>query len=208
MGKIEHVLDYGEKDLDYEDELVWQVRDHIIEKAQSSKYIDHWFLEGHILVVEKMAAWLCKLYPQADKDIVGLAVWFHDVSRFEGKDEGHDLLGAKIAEKELSKMGFSKNKINQVKMACLSHRSKELKPATLEARILASADAMSHFVGGLYLRLVHKYAKEMGFEKAIEHLKRKLDRDYREKITFEEAQILIRERYKAIALLFDSVGEL
>ena len=40
-----------------------------------------WVVNKHLLVVEKWVKKLCKLYPQADQEVVLLSVWFHDIGR-------------------------------------------------------------------------------------------------------------------------------
>lgn len=191
--------------LSYHDKLVWQVRDEMMKKAAESQRIDPWFLPGHLLIVEKCASWLCDIFPQADRDVVGLAVWFHDSARLDGIEKDHDTEGATIAQKRLTELSFDEAKKNMVIAACRSHSADEIKPEGLEAKILAAADAMSHFIGGLYLRLVAKKTESMGFEAAIKHLGHKLERDFHQKIDFDEAKIMVKPVYDSLKLLFESV---
>jgi HD superfamily phosphodiesterase len=59
-------------------------------------------LQRGFLVVENFAKRLYKLYPQADKKAVMLAVWFYDIGRAHGKDKNHDIYGAKYAKKNFN----------------------------------------------------------------------------------------------------------
>ena len=83
-----------------------------------------------------------------DKDIVFLAAWLHDIGKIMYGKENHHITGAEIAERKLRELNFPKDKIREVKHCILSHRgSKNIKRETLEAQIVADADAMAHFEG-------------------------------------------------------------
>ena len=169
-------------------------------KAQyvTNKNTPVWFLEEHIKVVEVYAHKLCDLFLHADREAVICAVWFHDIGRLEGIDEGHDVYGGNEAQRLLEGAGISSKIIEKVVDACLGHRCKEVKPKTLEGKILSSADAMSHFHGTLPLRIfASKISQGISFEDTLSKLRLKLERDFNEKIQFEEAREMVRERYEA-----------
>lgn len=90
--------------------LVRQLREKIISEAKKSKYVEDWFLPHHLKVVEKYANWLCDLKPDADRDVVALGVWFHDLGRLRGHDEDHDIFGAKKVHHELNQAGYPNSK--------------------------------------------------------------------------------------------------
>lgn len=112
---------------------VRKVRDEIYETASQSKLVDSWFVPEHLLVVEEKANWLCDLYPEANRDAVGLSVWFHDIARLDGIDEGHDRVGSNKAREKLQKLGFSNKIVDIVSNACLTHRAENIKPVSIEA---------------------------------------------------------------------------
>lgn len=70
---------------------------------------------------------------------------------------------------------------------------------------MATADGMSHFFHGFYLRGLPHLTKTMGFEKAIEKGKEKLERDFNKKIFFDEAREKVRERYNAWKIVLDDL---
>ncbi len=59
-------------------------RKHVIKASQRKSFIHHrWFVEYHLLLVEKIAKELCQLYPKANKDIVLTLVWLHDYGKIK-----------------------------------------------------------------------------------------------------------------------------
>jgi len=178
--------------------LVEEIRNEIIMEAKASTQIDDWFLSEHLLVVEQLAHWLCDEIPEADRDSVILSVWFHDKGRLVGIDDGHDVYGKKAAKERLSKTKLSLEKIELIANACLSHRAEEIQPESLEAKILATVDAMSHFISpNFYFRVFEHYRKLKSFEETLDIIKKKLDRDYQQKILFDQAKEKIKPTYEA-----------
>jgi putative nucleotidyltransferase with HDIG domain len=181
--------------------IVSNLREKVIKEAKESTQIDDWFLSQHLMEVERFANLLCDKYPDADRDVVGLGVWYHDIGRLRGQDEGHDVYGADEAKKVLGKEGFAPDKIERVYEVCRSHRCKDIKPESLEAKILATADAMSHFTHSFYFRLFQFYKDELAFEEIKDKVLQKLERDFNDKIAFDEGREEVRTQYEAMKLV-------
>jgi uncharacterized protein len=82
----------------------------------------------------------------ADAEIVEIAAWLHDIGSIIHGREEHHITGAEIAEKKLREWGYPEEKIAKVKHCIISHRgSKNIKRETIEAQIIADADAMDIF---------------------------------------------------------------
>ncbi|NOY89498.1 MAG: HD domain-containing protein [FCB group bacterium] len=178
--------------------LVLKLRKAIIEEAKKSKHISSWFLPRHLMEVERCANRLCDKYSQADRDIVCLGVWFHDIGRLRGYDKKHDIYGAEEARKILSQAGLPSAKIEKVYEVCRSHKCEDVQPKSLEAKILATADAMSHFMHTVYLRLFLYYQTEMTFDESRILIRKKLERDFNRKIFFKEVKNQLRKKYEAM----------
>jgi hypothetical protein len=75
-----------------------------------------------------------------------------------------------------------------------------LLPKTLEGKILASADAMSHYINDFYLIISATGDRSLAeFKKwALE----KLDRDYNKKIFFPFAKKMIKKRHDTLKEIF------
>lgn len=82
----------------------------------------------------------------ADKEVVFLAAWLHDIGTIIHRKEDHHITGAEIVEEKLREFGYPEDKIKQVKHCVFSHRaSRNIKRETVEAQIIADADSMAHF---------------------------------------------------------------
>lgn len=59
-----------------------QLKQVVIEKSRSEEFIHHpWFIERHLSIVEKLVEEICDLYPEAERDICRILVWFHDFGK-------------------------------------------------------------------------------------------------------------------------------
>ena len=137
----------------------------------------------------------------AEEEIVTLAALLHDYAAVCDEDlyAEHHLHGARLAEETLRPYGYPEERIAQVAHCILSHRaSVPVSRDTLEAEILASADAMAHFTSVASL-LHFAFAKRgLSVEEGSAWALAKLARSW-EKLR-PEAQELVREKYDAIKM--------
>jgi len=157
----------------------------------------------HIKLVVKYSKTLAQKLG-ADEEICELSAWLHDYAAILNKDwiEDHHLHGSKLAGKVLQEFGYPKDKIKKVKHCIFTHRaSKKIPRHSLEAKIVASADAMAHFdlVYGLFYLVYRK--KKLGLETGRKWILAKLERSFKKLIP--EAKELIKPKYQAIRLLFE-----
>ncbi len=127
---------------------------------------------GHVKKVEEISEKMIKEHPEADREILLISVWLHDIGTMIGDRSKHDVISEKEAKRFLSKEGLDKDKIDKIAHCVRAHRNKDIKPKTIEAKILAVSDAISHLIRGPYMIVKNK----SGREKAVE----KLERDYRD----------------------------
>jgi len=162
---------------------------------------DEWDRKNHIPYVVKNAKFLARKLG-ADEELAEIAALLHDIGRKFG-NEGHEITGAKEAEKILRDLGCSQEIINELKHCVESHRgSKDIKPKTKLAKIIANADAMAHFDAVPALFQIFLKNENDDIEKASRRVYEKIGRDWSKKLTIPEAKELVRERYGAIMLLF------
>lgn len=156
-------------------------------------------------VVESFAKKLAENHPEANREVVLLSVWFHDLGRAYGHHKDHHQWGAKFARKYLAEQGLSQEIIEGVEHACLAHRVKKIKPETVEAKILATADALSHFKDAFYLRILNAWSlrTDLDYFKMKQRLFKKIKRDFNQKIFFKEAKDMVREEYRAWMKIFN-----
>ncbi|MFA6963577.1 MAG: HD domain-containing protein [Patescibacteria group bacterium] len=81
-------------------------------------------------------------YPEADRDILEIAVWWHDVGRVF-LDDGHAQKSAEMAGESLGSIGIDPGDVAKICAMIESHsNSSTTKPASLEAIILKDADKL------------------------------------------------------------------
>ncbi len=179
-----------------------KVRDFVKEECEksTSNYGEYTFNE-HFVPMVKIAKKLA-IKRGADEEIVEIASWLHDIgSIIEGR-ENHHITGAIIAGKKLRELGYPEDKISKIKDCILSHRgSRNIKPKTKEARIIAEADGLDIFdrIEGLFRgALVYEKltAKEAGrsFRDHTINSYNKLS---------DDAKQIIKDKYEAAMLLLE-----
>ena len=100
----------------------------------------------------------------------------HPMADYKGED--HNLASAKTAKKFLESIKFNEEKIPKIIHCIETYRTTEPpEPKTIEAKIVASADNLTHFT------MFNHLSKEMGLEKAT----KKLQRDIISKFMIPEA---------------------
>ncbi|MGB8780295.1 MAG: HD domain-containing protein [Candidatus Bathyarchaeia archaeon] len=156
----------------------------------------------HILSVVRYGKFLARKL-HADEEIVEIAALLHDIAGIKDRDnyENHHLLGAEEAEKILKRFKYPQEKIEKVKHCIYSHRgSKAISRETLEAKCVASADAMAHFdriPALLYFVFVRL---GMDIDEGTKWLRDKLNRSWSKLIP--EAKEIVRDKYEATKIIF------
>jgi putative nucleotidyltransferase with HDIG domain len=152
----------------------------------------------HIASVAKYARILAKKLG-ADVEICELAAYLHDYASVYNKDwyPEHHLYGATLAGDVLESYGYPQERVEMVKYCIVAHRaSKDIKRETLEAEIIASADAMAHFDNVDSLLYLAYTKHKMGIDEGAAWVLAKLERSWDKMMP--EAKNLIREKYEAI----------
>lgn len=137
----------------------------------------------------------------ADKEVVILASWLHDIGSIVKEKIDHHITGAKIAEEKLTELGYPREKIEMVKHCIFSHRaSQNIKRESIEAQIVADADSMAHFDNTSDLIKAEKVFRNTPLGEARKLIRQKLVRSWNK--LSPEAQKLVKLKYeKQMALL-------
>lgn len=173
-----------------------QIKKQIKQECKKSKYIEDWFYDVHLLKVEEMSKWLLKKLPKADKEIVLLGVWLHDLQRIRGIKGEHQKAGAIEAAKVMKKYGYDKDVMARVQEIILTHSCSRNMPGSLEAKILATADAMSHYYNDFFLVIGLTGKREIKEYKTW--VLEKLNRNYKKKLFFPFAKKKIKDRHDLV----------
>lgn len=135
----------------------------------------HQLYPHHVKQVEKWARRILDYYPNADRGVVLLSVWLHDIGAKDKKNlPTHEIHSEKEAKRFLPTLGLAQEKVNAVAHCVRTHRCKEdALPETPEAVIVAAADSASHLTDIFYIHMLND-----GNSK--EEVLQKLDRDIRD----------------------------
>ena len=134
----------------------------------------------HIVAVVKNAEILAEKYG-ADKEIVMIAAWLHDIASITDYSlyEQHHIHGAKMAYSILKEYDYDEQRIELVQECIKNHRgSVSLEKSSIEELCVADADAISHFDSVPSLLYLAYAQKGMGIEEGKEFVKSKLTRSF------------------------------
>ena len=145
----------------------------------------------HILAVRKNALKLQRILG-GDKEVVEIAVYFHDCDYSKGI-EVHAERSAEKARRFLNSMKYPKTK--QVVEAILNHNVSSHKPnASLEAKILFDADKMETIKSYGIVRVII-YQRKLPYKEIIKKLYYYCVDTYKE-LYFNESRRIIKKDYE------------
>jgi len=156
-------------------------------------YIFH-FIPMHnyaVILAEKL---------KADKEIVELAAWLHDIGSIVYGRKEHHVTGAEIAETKLRGLNYPEERIQLVKKCILNHRgSVPMEKQTKEEQVIADADGMAIFdnIGGQY-KAAYVYENK-NQEEGNKSVLRKLNNTFNK--LSPEAKEIIKPKIEAARLL-------
>lgn len=177
-----------------------------IENQIKEKFVSHnnkeknefWFI--HLKPVIEIAKKLSRKY-HADYKTAWLSAIFHDIARLKNQ-EPHDIIGAQTAYNYLIKINTDKQLAEKVRLAITAHRCKHTKPKTLESKILATADALSHYQTPFVVWWFFNHKDKCTFQQALDVFSKKIKRDLNDKIFFtQEKKQLTRDANRYLKAL-------
>ncbi len=143
----------------------------------------------HVDIVTKWVEKLCDLHPEADREVAVIASYLHDIGHFIGKTKDHAASSELESSKLLNKTKITEVRKNKILHAIRAHRNNDVKPETIEAKIVCCADSASHFSAEVYLTVLSDHTKKEVLEK--------LERDYRDLSNFPEIKKGLTPLYKS-----------
>ena len=178
-------------------DTVEEVRKHVINRYQERNDAEGMDMyETHVKYVVEYAKTLAEKLG-ADVKVVEIAALLHDIARIDGLNENHHIEGAKYAEELLSVLDYDTKKISLIKDCIISHRgSVGIPQKTIEAKCLASADAMAHFRS--IPDMFYFVYKDLGcdIEEGKQKLRKKFSKSYAKMIP--EAKEMVEDKYIAV----------
>lgn len=154
------------------EQAVELAKKHVYENAKAAgPECDHLF--RHLPEVDKWANKLLARFPDADKIVVRIGVWMHDIGKTIGNQSvDHAINSETETLRYLREIQLPEDVISQVAHCARAHRCKDVQPESIEAKIIAAADSASHFTDIVYA--------DMARRGDIEGALAKLERDNRD----------------------------
>ena len=141
--------------------------------------------------------------------VIKISTLLHDVGRGNAK-ENHAKISAEIAKEFLIKNKFEipiKDFENIIHCISTHSFSNDLKPMTLEAKILSDADKLDALGAiGLYRTIGFTIKNGGGIEQVINHLENKI-LHLKDKLHLDESKKIAEQRYNIIADFYTKIKE-
>jgi len=195
------------------DKIIKHSQNKIKKLAKKNGWL--WFYNLHQIEVAKYADKLLKIYKKADREIVLISCWLHDIAHYYAHDdkeilavkENHHIVGAAIAEKILKLYDVSPAEIEKIKRCILCHRNKApYQPKTIEEKIMTVADTMSHF-GSIFYLTYFKFHPNHSLETMVADDLAKIKRDWRDIQLLPAAKKFVEPEYRMIKKLLENYGK-
>lgn len=172
---------------------------NIVEKAKKEFNLvvsefgsDPYFLQSHLIEMERWAYFAFKKYPDLDKEVVLLSVWLHDIGHYPIPTEvDHAVRGVSRAQKFFERENFPRDRMEKVLHCIRSHRCNDVEPESLEAKLVACIDSASHITDTVYFRIAMDDKKNGGKFRSYG----KMERDFRDLGSFPEIKNELRNLY-------------
>lgn len=173
----------------------------IIEKAREQffKMVDNFgsdpfHLLPHVPETEKWAEYMLKKYPSADKEVVLLAVWLHDIGHYPPQKKiDHAIRSEKMAKEFLEKENYPQEKLIRVLHCIRAHRCNDVLPESIEAKIVSFIDSASHMTETMYFNVAQSDKAENVKFRVYD----KMERDFRDLSYFPEIKKEMEELFHA-----------
>lgn len=142
----------------------------------------------------------------ADPDLAETAAWLHDIADtvMPRHSEGHEAESLRIARRVMQESGYSDKEIaDLVDDALPLHGCHDGKrSATLEGKVMATADALAHLSTDFYVYAVYELSASSSLDDLKAWVLKKAERDFSSKICFDDVREEARPDYEVIKNLF------
>lgn len=184
--------------------------EHLVRALYEAKDPDRtdwadWLYEHHVFIVADTANEFAKRFG-ANQELSCAAAMLHDIadakmSRFVPEHEAESL---KIANQLMQEAGYDSEEIKLVVDDAIKYHSchNGQIPASPEGKVLATADAVAHLQSDFNVHAVWALANEKSLDDIKQYVLKKLDRDYHDKIQFDEVRAELEPAYLMQKQLF------
>jgi len=146
-------------------DIINKTKIHFLEVFRKKENPPYIYLPRHVFETEKWVERIIQKYPEANREVVLLSVWLHDIGQIIGEDIDHAVNSENETRLFLPKIEISPERIGGVTHCVRAHKCKDIQPDTLEAKILAVANAVSHMTDFYYITMISRLSKETALNK-------------------------------------------
>ncbi len=170
--------------------------------TSSPQEFAHWSWENHLQVVAKKAQELSAQF-SANEELAVAGALLHDFGDafVHRHSSDHQQISETQVKLVMQSSGYTTDEINIILNQIIKpHSCKNgLLPSTLEGKVVATADALTHLETDFYLQFVWMHLPEgLSYQQYLIWVNEKLDRDFSVKIFFDEIRLKIKDRYTAL----------
>ncbi len=174
--------------------------------TSSKEDFTQWMWQNHLQFVAKKTEELSQQFG-ANEDLAVAGAWLHDFG--DAFVHRHSAEYEKISELEaikvLKESGYSEKETQEILRIIIEpHSCKDgNSPQTIEGKVLATADALAHLITDFYIQVTWKHLPEgKSYEEFIDWVNEKLQRDFNNKIFFDDIKDLVKTRYEVLKEVF------
>jgi len=164
-----------------------------------------WIYEGHVIPVGNASRMVAERFG-GNPELAEAAGLLHDIADavMKREDPQHEARSMEIARQLLTKTGFSDSEISVVVDDAILHHScrGDDRPTTPEGRAMAAGDALGHLTTDFYLVAEERRKKFQTPEEISAWVHPKLDRDFTNKIAYDELREEVRSGYEKLKAHF------
>lgn len=164
-----------------------------------------YLFEDHVLVVADYASQLARKYG-ANEELARAGALLYDIADavMPRNNPEHETKSLEIAHDLLTKNNYSPDEISLVVDDAIRYRScrNGEQPASLESKILATADSFAHLKTDFYLYAIRAFAAAKTRTETKDWVLKKLDRDFHNKILLEDERAELQHDYDILKELF------
>jgi len=178
----------------------------ILTEAEKNDWL--WFYDLHQKEVVKCAEELLKVY-KANRQIVIIACWLHDISKYQIKSKldtekfhkTHHIDSCEFSKKFLANYAIDDDEREKICNCVLRHRNTPPYQArTIEEKIVAVADTLSHFTGVFYFTHF-KFNPKGTIDSMVKNHLDKLDREWRDLGLLPKSRKIVKPQFDIIKKL-------
>ena len=177
---------------------------------QAEREMGKWMWKNHVQWVASEALELAKKY-QANLDLVYAGALLHDLADvwMERDDKDFEKRSEAEARKILQQTGFLSVEIAQIISEIIAPHScfSDNLPVTLEAKILATADGLAHFLTDFYQQFEQMGQPFQDKKQFRAWAREKIVRDFNNKILFADEQKEAQPYFEKLKKYFESGEE-